>query len=125
MSTYDSTRDLAGATAAREALKQRCLALVKRWHPLARSGWDRNAARQLGEEVELIAATSERLGLESLNTSALELAAYLCSFIDDQLIPNECDLARLADMVNALDAVLTNLSNAETAAVHSLPQAIR
>ncbi len=123
MSSQDTKTGLTGATGAREALKQRCLALVRRWQPLAQSGWDRAAARQLGEEIDLIVETSERLGLEALNSSTLELAAYLCSFVDDQLIPNECDLARLADMVNALDAVLTNLSETETADVRSLPNA--
>ncbi len=123
MSSQDTKTGLAGALEARKALKQRCLALVRRWQPLAQSGWVRSAARQLGEDIDLIANTSERLGLDSLNTSALELAAYLCSFVDDQLIPNECDLARLADMVNALDVVLTNLSDTETADIHSLPRA--
>jgi diguanylate cyclase (GGDEF)-like protein len=109
--------------AARDELRQRCLALVRRWQPLAQGGWDRNAARQLGDEIDQIADTSERLGLDRLNSDALELAAYLCSFIDDALLPNARDLARLAQMVEALGADLTDLSATATAAVHTLPSA--
>jgi len=109
--------------AARDELRQRCLALVRRWQPLAQGGWDRNAARQLGDELDQIADTSERLGLDRLNGDALELAAYLCSFIDDTLVPNARDLQRLAQMVEALGADLTDLSATAKAAVHTLPSA--
>lgn len=114
---------LEGADRARVELRERCLALVRRWQPLAQGGWDHAAARKLGDEVDQIALTSERLGLEDVNTSALELEAYLCSFIDDHLLPNERNLARLADMVNRLGNVLTDLSATATAAVHTLPNA--
>ena len=109
--------------AARDELRQRCLSLVRRWQPLAHGGWDRNAARQLGDELDQIADTSERLGLDQLNGDALELAAYLCSFIDDALVPNARDLQRLAEMVEALGADLTDLSATTKAAVHTLPSA--
>lgn len=109
--------------AARDELRQRCLSLVRRWQPLAQGGWDRNAARQLGDELDQVADTSERLGLDKLNGDALELAAYLCSFIDDALVPNARDLARLAEMVEALGADLTDLSATTKAAVHTLPSA--
>ena len=112
-----------GAQHAREELRERCLALVRRWQPLAQGGWDQIAARMLGEEIDQIADSSERLGLEDVNGSALELAAYLCSFVDDRLVPNARDLGRLADMVNRMGAVLTDLSATETAAVHTLPGA--
>ena len=110
--------------AARQQLRERCLALVRRWQPLAQGGWDRPAARQLAEEIAQVADTSERLGLDRVNGDALELAAYLCSFIDDALEPNTRDLARLANMVQALGADLTELSATETAAVHTLPSRI-
>jgi EAL domain-containing protein (putative c-di-GMP-specific phosphodiesterase class I)/DNA-binding response OmpR family regulator len=109
--------------AARDELRERCLALVRRWQPLAQGGWDRNAARQLGDELDQVADTSERLGLDKLNSDALELAAYLCSFIDDALLPNARDLKRLAEMVEALGADLTDLSATTKAAVHTLPSA--
>lgn len=109
--------------AARDELRERCLALVRRWQPLAQGGWDRNAARQLGDELDQVADTSERLGLDKLNGDALELAAYLCSFIDDALVPNARDLSRLAHMVEALGADLTDLSATTKAAVHTLPSA--
>lgn len=109
--------------AARDELRERCLALVRRWQPLAQGGWDRNAARQLGDEIDHIADTSERLGLETLSSDALELAAYLCSFIDDALVPNARDLQRLASMVEALGEDLTDLSATTKAAVHTLPSA--
>lgn len=105
---------------AKQALRERCLNLVRRWQPLARSGWDHHAARQLGDELDQIAMTSEGLGLHEVNGSALELAAYLCSFIDDQLVPNETDLERLADMVNTLGGALSELSGVATADVHQL-----
>ena len=120
MSGHDATT-LAGAQQAREELRERCIALVRRWQPLAQNGWDHSSARKLGEEVEQIAETSERLNLDDVNISALELAAYLCSFVDDHLQPNTRDLEKLADMVNRLGAVLTDLSATATAAVHSLP----
>jgi len=120
MSGKDPTT-LKGAAAAREELRARCLALVRRWHPLAQSGWDHAAARKLGEEVDQIAETSERLNLDDVNLSALELAAYLCSFVDDHLVPSPRNLAKLADMVNRLGAVLSDLSDTATAAVHTLP----
>ena len=120
MSGHDPTT-LTGAKAAREELRARCLALVRRWQPLAQSGWDHAAARKLGEEVEQIAETSERLNLDDVNLSALELAAYLCSFVDDHLVPTPRNLAKLADMVNRLGAVLTDLSATATADVHTLP----
>ncbi|MBL8297075.1 MAG: EAL domain-containing protein [Rhodanobacteraceae bacterium] len=109
--------------AARDELRERCLALVRRWQPLASGGWDRSAARQLGDELDQIADTSERLGLDKLNGDALGLAAYLCSFIDDALVPNTRDLQRLAEMVEALGADLTDLSATTKAAVHTLPSA--
>jgi len=105
---------------AREALRERCLGLVRRWQPLARSGWDHAAAQHLGEELEQIAITSESMDLHVVNGSALELAAYLCSFIDDRLVPNEHDLDRLAGMVNALGSALSELSGSATADVHAL-----
>ena len=120
MSGHDPTT-LKGAQAAREELRARCLSLVRRWHPLAQSGWDHSAARNLGEEVEQIAETSERLNLDHVNLSALELAAYLCSFVDDHLVPTPRNLVKLADMVNRLGAVLTDLSATATAEVHTLP----
>ena len=122
MSGQDTTT-LSGAQHGRDELRERCLALVRRWQPLAQGGWDQIAARKLGEEIDQIAETSERLGLEDVNGSALELAAYLCSFVDDRLVPNERDLGRLADMVNRMGAVLTDLSATEIAAVHALPGA--
>ncbi len=121
MSGQDTTS--LGAQQAQEELRERCLALVRRWQPLAQGGWDHAAARKLGDEVEQIAATSERLGLEAVNGSALELAAYLCSFVDDRLEPGPRDRERLAGMVNRLGAVLTDLSATATAAVHALPSA--
>ncbi len=120
MSGHDPTT-LKGAQAAREELRARCLSLVRRWHPLAQSGWDHAAARKLGEEVDQIADTSERLNLDHVNISALELAAYLCSFVDDHLVPTPRNLVKLADMVNRLGAVLTDLSATATAEVHTLP----
>ncbi|MEO8670991.1 MAG: EAL domain-containing protein [Tahibacter sp.] len=120
MSTQGSTH---GDTATREQLRERCLALVRRWQPLAQGGWDRSAARQLAEEVDQVAETSERLGLDALNGDALELAAYLCSFIDDALLPSTRDLERLATMVQTLGADLSQMSATETAAVHTLPSA--
>ena len=122
MSGHDATT-LAGAQQAREELRERCIALVRRWQPLAQNGWDHSSARKLGEEVEQIAETSERLNLDDVNISALELAAYLCSFVDDHLQPNPRDLEKLADMVNRLGHVLTDLSATATAAVHSLSHA--
>ncbi|HMM66289.1 MAG TPA: EAL domain-containing protein [Dokdonella sp.] len=107
-------------TTAREALRERCLSLVRRWQPLARSGWDHRAARLLGEELDQIALTSENLGLAGVNNSALELAAYLCSFIDDKLVPNENALECLAGMVNTLGSALSELSGSATADVRSL-----
>ena len=95
------------------------LNLVRRWQPLARSA-GYQAARHLGEELDQIALTSEGLGLHVVNGSALELAAYLCSFIDDQLVPNEIDLERLAGMVSTLGGALSELSGAVMAEVHSL-----
>jgi len=121
--TGQDTTTFSGAQRAREELRERCLALVRRWQPLAQGGWDHGAASRLGEEVEQIAETSERLGLDDVNGSALELSAYLCSFIDDRLAPNSKDLNRLADMVNRLGFVLTDLSATATAEVHSLPTA--
>ena len=105
---------------AREALRERCLSLVRRWQPLARSGWDHRSARLLGEELDQIASTSESLNLPLVNNSALELAAYLCSFIDDKLVPNENALEQLAGMVNALGSALSELSGSATADVRSL-----
>lgn len=110
-----------GAEQAQAELRERCLALVRRWQPLAQAGWDQAAARKLGEELEQIAVTSERLGLEAVNGSALELAAYLCSFVDDRLEPGPRDRERLAEMVHRLGAVLTDLSATTTAAIHALP----
>src|SRR5947209_4726874 len=121
MTGQDTT--LSGARHAREELRERCLALVRRWQPLAQGGWDQAAASRLGDEVEQIADTSERLGLDDVNGSALEVSAYLCSFVDDRLVPSAKDLGRLADMVNRLGFVLTDLSATATAAVHALPTA--
>ena len=109
--------------ASREELRLRCISLVRRWQPLSQGGWDRNAARQLAEEVDHAADTSERLGLDKLNGDALDLAAYLSSFIDDALVPSPRDLSRLAEMVNALGNDLTELSATETATVRVLPTA--
>lgn len=114
-----SNQGLSDST-AREALRERCLSLVRRWQPLARSGWDHHAARLLGEEIDQIAATSESLGLQEVNSNALELAAYLCSFIDDKLVPNENALENLAGMVNTLGSALSQLSGSTTADVRSL-----
>src|SRR5690242_11066652 len=103
--------------ASREELRLRCIALVRRWQPLSQGGWDRTAARQLAEEIDHVADTSERLGLDKLNGDALDLAAYLSSFIDDALLPGPRDLERLAVMVNALGSDLSELSATETATV--------
>src|SRR5260221_11407918 len=47
----------------------------------------------------------------------------MCSSVDDRFVPNAKDLGRLADMVNRLGFVLTDLSATATAAVHALPTA--
>lgn len=114
----NSTADRAAL--AREELRERCLSLVRRWQPLAQNGWDHEDARKLADELDQIAVTSDRLRLDQVNSSALELEAYLCSFIDDALSPSRVDLERLAGMVNRLGAVLTDLSATETAQVHTL-----
>ena len=119
MTGTHSKQELSDST-AREALRERCLSLVRRWQPLARSGWDHNAARLLGEEIDQITSTSESLGLQEVNGCALELAAYLCSFIDDKLVPNESSLENLASMVNTLGSALSRLSGSTTADVRSL-----
>ena len=78
---------------ARASLRERCLSLVRRWQPLACSGWDHRAARELGDELEHIMQISDELALDSLNTSALELAAYLCLAPGDRApgwAPGEC-----------------------------------
>ncbi|MEO7200549.1 MAG: EAL domain-containing protein [Dokdonella sp.] len=109
-----------GMESARASLRERCLSLVRRWQPLACSGWDHRAARELGDELEHIMQISDELALDSLNTSALELAAYLCSFIDDHLQPNSNDLQRLAGMVNALGNELSLLSGSVSAEIRTL-----
>ena len=119
MTGTHSNQGLSDST-AREALRERCLSLVRRWQPLARSGWDHNAARLLGEEIDQITTTSDSLGLQEVNSCALELAAYLCSFIDDKLVPNENSLENLAGMVNTLGSALSRLSGSTTADVRSL-----
>lgn len=119
MNGSPTTLGLSDAT-AREALRERCLSLVRRWQPLARSGWDHQAARLLGEEIDQISATSDALGLQEVNECALELAAYLCSFIDDKLVPKENALENLATMVNTLGSALSELSGSTTADVRSL-----
>jgi EAL domain-containing protein (putative c-di-GMP-specific phosphodiesterase class I)/DNA-binding response OmpR family regulator len=119
MTANHSNQGISDAT-AREALRERCLSLVRRWQPLARSGWDHRAARLLGEEIDQIAATSDALGLQEVSSSALELAAYLCSFIDDKLVPNNKALENLATMVNILGGALSDLSGSTQADIHSL-----
>src|SRR5690606_17531496 len=50
----------------------------------------------------------------------LELAAYLCSVIDDKLVPNENSLENLAGMDNTLGSALSELSGSTKADVRSL-----
>lgn len=119
MTGTHSNQGLSDAT-AREALRERCLSLVRRWQPLARSGWDHQAARLLSEEIDQIATTGDTLGLQEVSGSALELAAYLCSFIDDKLVPKEDALENLATMVNTLGGALSDLSGSTRADVRPL-----
>lgn len=67
-------------------------------------GWDPPTVDLLHEELERVAADSTAAGEHSLSSAAVELSAYLCSFVDSIAMPNASQRARLKDLCGSLAA---------------------
>jgi DNA-binding response OmpR family regulator/EAL domain-containing protein (putative c-di-GMP-specific phosphodiesterase class I) len=86
------------------ALKERIRALVESWTELQSSSWNAMAALAQYEEVERIGAAAEQAGARDLAEPAVELAVYLCTFVEGRLYPTNAQRQKLNEMVERLGA---------------------
>ena len=85
------------------ALRVRLRNFVYAWRESLASCWDAEHAILLHEELELIAAESDQAGLAEIAEPALELAVYLCSFIDG-IEPSEGQWSAIRRQVAVLES---------------------
>ncbi len=83
-------------------LRVRLRNFVYSWRDSQAAGWDPQVALLLHEELEQIAAEADRGGLTAIAGPALELAVYLCSFIEG-VRPNDAQTSAIVGLVAELE----------------------
>lgn len=86
------------------SLRQRTQAFLRRWREQLGGGWQARQASGLYDDLEQLAALAEAKGVAEVADPALELAIYLCSFIDTEAAPNPAQRHGLDRLVEQLAA---------------------
>ncbi len=102
----------------RRRLDVHAATLISHWTPISRSGWDRDAARQVSEDLLDLVASNDSQPWPTLQSRALDLAAYLSSFVDDRLDPSSDQSQQLEALFAALGSALSVAGDAEQLAEH-------
>lgn len=92
----------AGSDAVAPDLSRRVFALAQSWEELQSAGWNAMAAAAQYEELEVIAALGEQGADRPLATRAVEMAVYLCTFVEGRLYPSNAQRARLNELLARL-----------------------
>jgi DNA-binding response OmpR family regulator/EAL domain-containing protein (putative c-di-GMP-specific phosphodiesterase class I) len=98
------------------ALKDRVRALVDSWTELQSGSWNAMAASAQYEELERISATAEQLKATEVGDPAVELAVYLCTFVEGRIYPSNSQRARMNELVGRLRAVTAPATSKSAAA---------
>lgn len=93
------------ATAIDSELSVRVGALSSESRQLGRN-WDSAAVQDLYDEAETLADRAQSAGLTDLSEALLGLAAYLSSFVDSAMRPNETQLAQVGALADAASDAL-------------------
>ena len=88
--------------AGERALRQRLDTFVGEWREHLGAGWDGARASLLHEELEKINAEADAQDLGEIATPTLELIVFLCSFVENGVIPSSAQRQALAGMVDNL-----------------------
>ena len=84
------------------SLAERVQALVVSWEELQADGWNAMAAAAQYEEVERIASLAEEAGERAFAAPSVEMAVYLCTFVEGRLYPSNAQRAKLNELVARL-----------------------
>jgi DNA-binding response OmpR family regulator len=75
---------------------------ARRFGAYLESEWNPATVEELHEEVDRLALDSDAVGEHALSEAAIELSAYLCSFVDDSKGPNAAQRERLVRLTRTL-----------------------
>jgi len=111
MPTNASSKNLRTRSNHDPELRQHTKAFLQRWRenlgaPGAR--WQRQQAMGLYEDLEQLCAMGEQGEAAEITEPALELAVYLCSFVDDENAPNPVQRQGLERLVQQLALATTS-----------------
>jgi DNA-binding response OmpR family regulator len=93
------------ATAIDSELSVRVRGLSAECRELGRN-WDSNAVQALYDEAENLADRAQSASITDLSEALLGLAAYLSSFVDSAMRPNETQLAQVGALADAASDAL-------------------
>lgn len=92
------------------ALSRQCTQLGKSWEPAR--------VQELYDEADQLAERAQAGGIVDLSEALMGLAAYLSSFVEGALVPNDTQLAQLRTLADAAgDALARYLAHIEVAAL--------
>lgn len=122
----DFTRKKDAAIDSDHGLHQHVKAFVQRWSEslgAQDATWEHQRAAALNEDLEELCAIAEREAAAEIVEPALELAVYLCSFVDSDKAPNAVQRQGLEGLIRQLDAATTGGIPARTRQVFYLRSA--
>ncbi|TDR40768.1 PleD family two-component response regulator [Tahibacter aquaticus] len=119
MAATTSVAEANQVPAGERALRQRLDTFVGGWRENLGGGWDGAKASLLHEELEKINAEADAQDLGEIAALTLELIVFLCSFVENGVIPSSAQRQALAGMVDNLGRPAT------TAAERPAPRAAK
>ncbi len=93
------------STDGEQVLRQHTHVFIKAWRTSLKQ-WQPDRASALYEELERLATIAEEQGAAAIAESALELAVYLCSFVDCDTAPNPAQRQGLERLIDRLAAAV-------------------
>ncbi|HET8940590.1 MAG TPA: response regulator, partial [Rudaea sp.] len=84
------------------ALRQRVQGFIDDWRQMPAKQWQPERVDALYEDLERFATLAEKQGARQIAEPALELAVYLCSFVDGAAVPNAAQRQGLEDLIAGL-----------------------
>jgi len=107
-----------------QVLHRRAHAFLEGWRA-SQKPWRRDRAWPLYEELERLTATAKDQGAAEIAASALELAVYLCSFVDNDTAPNPAQHQALDRLVSRFAATVDKKDAARTQREESVADGTR
>lgn len=103
--TENIQNDRQAAPASGErALRQRVQGFVDDWRRTLGKQWQPERADAMYEDLEHLVSLAEEQSADQIAETALELVAYLCSFVDSAALPNPSQRQDLDQLIEALAA---------------------